>query len=395
MRLVFYTYPGILYGANLSMIDLILGLRKAGVVSMVIYSQEGAIKEKLKILGIPCKHIPFSTSVHWRSAKPLWHPRRWLSELACSIRAIRKYHINQTLMPELVSAARDFCADIAVSNSSTTSVGLDVSKHLSLPHVWHIREYGDLDWDFYPDGGMRRRRKILMDSALVICVSQAVAHHISRQCKISDKQFFVLHNSIASREELLRRHRICKVSPPPRPFIFAITGFVKRSKGQFDAVSALRRVVEQSGIARLVVAGQGATDELKVHAEFEGVGSLIDILGHVSDLSEVYQYADCGLMCSEFEGFGRVTAEFMSWGIPVIGRNSGGTTEIIEDDVNGLLYDGTVDGLASSMLRVMGDSELRQRLGHSASFDALRRFSQQTISSKFIEHVSPLLRPAE
>lgn len=373
------------------MLDLIIGLREKGVESMVIHAQEGPIRERLRDLGIQSHWIPFARNVHWRSTKALWSPRRWMSEAANYSRALRKERFNQQQVPELLAATLAFGAHLIVSNTSASVIGLNVATELHLPHVWHIREFGDLDWDYYPDYGMRRRRMYILQSAQVVCVSKAVAEHIGRQCGITDKRIVVLYDSIASRDELTARAQYVSVTPNSGSFVFAIMGFVKYSKGQFDAVSALRRIVAQGGDPRLIVAGQGATDELQEYAQAEGVADRVDVLGHVSDLSKLYRMADCGLMCSAAEGFGRVTAEFMSWGKPVIGRNSGGTPEIIEDNVNGLLYDGTVDDLASKMLQVMRDSELTSRLGFTAANDALRRFSHQTSSSKFIGLVSPLL----
>jgi glycosyltransferase involved in cell wall biosynthesis len=392
VKIVFFTHGGVLYGANLSMIDLIVGLRKKGVASMVIHANDGPIKDRLCDLVIPSRQIPFDMCVHWRSDKPLWHPRRWASELANAVRAVRKERFNRHQLGAMVAAAREFRADIAVSNASSTVIGLEVAKILGIPHVWHIREFGDLDWDYFPDGGFRRRREHILQSAKAICVSAAVARHHKAQCAIADDgRFAVVHNPVGASEELAHRAALYQQDRDHGPFIFCITGFVKYSKGQFDAVSALRRVIDKGGVAHLVVAGQGAIKELKAHAQKEGVAEHVHVLGHVADLANVYQRADCGLMCSIAEGFGRVTAEFMSWGKPVIGRNCGATSEVIEDGVTGLLYDGTIDGLSSAMIRIMRDQDLRRGLARRALQHASSHFSQETSASAFLSQVSPHL----
>jgi glycosyltransferase involved in cell wall biosynthesis len=96
-------------------------------------------------------------------------------------------------------------------------------------------------------------------------------------------------------------------------------------------------------------------------------------------------------MCSVAEGFGRVTAEFMSWGKPVIGRNSGATPEIVEDGLNGLLYDGTVDGLSSAMIRMMRDDSLRGESARHALQKASNHFCHETNAAAFMAQVGPLL----
>jgi glycosyltransferase involved in cell wall biosynthesis len=391
MRLVFFTFGGVLYGANLSMIDLIVALQAKGVESLVVHAQQGPISSKLHDLGIPSRMIPFATCVHWRSDKPLWHPRRWMSSIANTIRALRKEQFNRKHLKELVAVTRGFSADLVLSNASSTIIGLRVAKLLRIPHVWHVREFGDLDWDYYPDGGFRRRRKNILESAKVLCVSKAVAQHISRQSMVDNGRITVLYNSIASQAELALRASKSRVTSKNRPFTFGLTGFVKYSKGQFEAVSALRRVTDLGEDVQLIVAGDGAIAELKNHAKAEGVADRVFVLGHVSDLSEVYRRADCGLMCSVAEGFGRVTAEFMSWGKPVIGRNSGATPEIIDDSVNGLLYDGTIAGLSSAMLRIIREDGLLEKLSRGALHKVSSDFCHEAISEAFVSEVLPQL----
>ena len=396
VKLVFFTHGGILYGANLSMIDLIVGLRARGVDCMVVHAQHGPIEERLRKLEIPSACIPFENCVHWKSGKPWWHPRRWISEAANWSRAIQKELFNVRQLSKLADAARKFGASLAVSNASGTVIGLDVAKRLGIPHIWHIREFGDLDWDYSPDFGFARRRRQMQESAKVVCVSQAVADHFRRQCGISGGNNVVaMHDSIASKDELTERAKVANSSQSRSgAFTFAITGFVKHSKGQFDAVSALAKLVEHGFDARLVVAGQGATEELKDHAQALGVIDRVDIRGHVTDLSEVYRQSDCGLMCSKAEGFGRVTAEFMSWGKPVVGRNSGATPEIVEHEVNGLLYNGEIEDLARCMERILGDKDLAQRLGRKALETAASRFSHDTNAENFLRAIEPVVPSA-
>ena len=76
----------------------------------------------------------------------------------------------------------------------------------------------------------------------------------------------------------------------------------------------------------------------------------------------MYSRSDCLLMCSEHEAFGRVTAEAMSACLPVIGKNSGGTPEIIVHGETGYLYN-TFDELVESMTRLVQDPALGRQMG--------------------------------
>jgi glycosyltransferase involved in cell wall biosynthesis len=72
-------------------------------------------------------------------------------------------------------------------------------------------------------------------------------------------------------------------------------------------------------------------------------------------------------MCSECEAFGRVTVEAMRAGLPVCGTRSGGTPEIIDHGVNGLLsMAGDVQGLAANLMSLESDEPLRRALATGA-----------------------------
>ena len=64
-------------------------------------------------------------------------------------------------------------------------------------------------------------------------------------------------------------------------------------------------------------------------------------------------------VCAPDEGFGRMTAEANMLGIPVIGRNTGGTKEILELTKGGFLFD-TVEEMARYMNEISSktDSEI-------------------------------------
>ena len=75
------------------------------------------------------------------------------------------------------------------------------------------------------------------------------------------------------------------------------------------------------------------------------------------------------------EGFGLATAEAMAWRLPVVATRSGGSADIIEDGVTGLLVDPSDHaGLADAILRLVSNRELAERLGDAAGARARERF---------------------
>lgn len=369
------------------MVDLISGLKPLGVKAMVIFPEKGDLSLRLEELGIPSAQLPFANCVQWRSAFPKWHPRRLVSIAANSVRSTYKRFANPAQTAQLSEVCQEFKADAIVTNTVAINTGLSVSKRLGLPHVWHIREFGDKDWDFYPDFGLGARRRQMQESALLVFVSNAVKKHHLQQCRLSDSgKYKVIYNAIATRAEIERRLSIDYANHSRHGVVFGFSGYVKYSKGQFDAVHAFKLACEQGLRGKLVFAGEGANRELQSLVDELGMRHLVEIRGHLPqrEMEGFYRSIDCGLMCSVSEGFGRTTAEYMSWGKPVLGRDGGATPEIVRDGLNGYLYDGSIESLAKTMSRIASCEVTRLQLGSAAGRFALENFVSEKASSEFL-----------
>ena len=68
-----------------------------------------------------------------------------------------------------------------------------------------------------------------------------------------------------------------------------------------------------------------------------------------------------------FETFGLVGAEAMSYGVPVVAARIGALSNLVDDGVNGLLFEpGNAEDLAEKVTRLWNDRELVRRLGRAA-----------------------------
>jgi glycosyltransferase involved in cell wall biosynthesis len=82
------------------------------------------------------------------------------------------------------------------------------------------------------------------------------------------------------------------------------------------------------------------------------------------ELGPYYERAAVVAAPSRREGYGFVAREAMAWGRPVVASAVGGLTDAVEDGVTGLLVPpGDVGALRAAIERLLGDAELRARLG--------------------------------
>jgi glycosyltransferase involved in cell wall biosynthesis len=108
-------------------------------------------------------------------------------------------------------------------------------------------------------------------------------------------------------------------------------------------------------------------------------------------MGSFYRRIDCGLMCSTSEGFGRTTVEYMSWGKPVIGRDSGATPEILETNLTGILCGRSTDSLAGAMLQLAAQENRLPEMRSAAKRIVRSRFSLEQVGAQFKELLNQLL----
>jgi glycosyltransferase involved in cell wall biosynthesis len=94
------------------------------------------------------------------------------------------------------------------------------------------------------------------------------------------------------------------------------------------------------------------------------------------ELGPWYEGAAVVAAPSRREGYGVAAREAMAWGRPVVASAVGGLLDAVEDGVTGLRVPaGDVPALRSALERLLGDAELRARLGAAARERAQRDFS--------------------
>jgi glycosyltransferase involved in cell wall biosynthesis len=114
-----------------------------------------------------------------------------------------------------------------------------------------------------------------------------------------------------------------------------------------------------------------------------GIANRVHFAGMVVDLKPFWERADIFLHGSvRPEPFGRVVAEAMRAGVPPIAPDCGGITELVRDEIDGLLYPmGNFLALRNAIVRLAEALETRLRMGEAASIRIATDFSaDQTLS---------------
>lgn len=131
-----------------------------------------------------------------------------------------------------------------------------------------------------------------------------------------------------------------------------------------------RRVLRGAPGARFLVAGDGPLRRsLEQRCSELRLGDAVRFLGDLAHdrALDLLRLADVMFLPSRREGMPVTAIEAMALSRAMVVTSVGGTPELVQDGVSALLVPSDdVEAMAESILRVLGDAALRQRLGHQA-----------------------------
>ncbi len=167
-------------------------------------------------------------------------------------------------------------------------------------------------------------------------------------------------------------------------------GRVLPRKDLLGLLHALTKVRREIPKVRLRVAGetQSASDYVETCRQFiqqQGLGTAVTFCESLSMEDMVQEYARCTLLAlsSKQETAPVVVAEAMAAGRPVVATRVCGVPYMVDDGVSGLLVNyGDVDGLASALIRVLGDHKLRLQMGRHGRKMAEARYRVDAVARK-------------
>jgi glycosyltransferase involved in cell wall biosynthesis len=203
----------------------------------------------------------------------------------------------------------------------------------------------------------------------VICCSRLVAGQFRRGAA----PLTVAYPPIDARHahgdrEAGRRLLGCEGADP----LVAVVGSLSRGRGQDLAIRALPAIRSQATSARLVLVGdphprgvdREYAAELRALAAELGVAGAVAFPGALADLSDLYAAADVVVNPARVpESFGRVAAEALLAGRPVVSADVGAVREVLRDGVDGVLVPPErPDSLAAAVLGLWRDPKAGRRM---------------------------------
>lgn len=306
------TYMG---GATISFLSLLEGMVKRGVQTVVtITDNNPEFIALLDNLNVKYYIVPVAFHSHARfnnAEDMIKYPYRMLRSMRrwfISIRAIKKI-------------ARKEKPDIIHTNVGPIHAGFVAAQKLGIHHVWHVREYGDKDFSIFEFPSTAAFKRDLAKDYTISITKDIRKHNLLE----GNKKAYVVYNGVRNFDDV---HY-----DKDKENYFLCASQIGRAKGHDDVIRAFTVFHKNHNDWRLRIIGLGGgefLEELKQMVRDAKLEEYVSFEGYKSNVTDYMRKAKALIVASHYEGFGRMTAEASFAGCMVIGRDTGGTHEIME-----------------------------------------------------------------
>jgi glycosyltransferase involved in cell wall biosynthesis len=380
MRVLFASHDRTIKGgAERSLFELVVALKADGNIEpIVVVPGEDELSKRLQQNGITC-HVLRTT---------LWadHPADFASVriFGGTYLRLRRLACVAVTVPYWISLIRRVRPSVVVTNTAVIPVPSIAAFLCRIPHVWWVQEFVSADHGLDYVLGERISQKLIgYLSDRVITNSNAVSKHFAQNIPVA--KIKLIPYQVTKYDTQPNR-----VEPGQLRLLFL--GRQSLSKGADLAIKALALLQKDCFDYRLRFVGaseEAFRSKLARLAQDLGVARRIEFIEHCIDPRVHFDWCNVLLMCSSNEAFGRVSAEALKAGRPVIGSAIGGTIEIVSNEVDGLLYTpGSAESLARCIQRIAEDPDLLRMMSRAALTRNKLRFSAE----KQVEDFVSLLR---
>lgn len=323
MKVLYILHSTVMGGSTLSFFTMIKGLKDLGITPIVVIPANKKINpfflkemEKIKLQYEKvylCQSASLETNgfnLFIQRIKRLLLPLRKKYSYICLKQLVKK------IKPDIIH-----------TNTGVIHEGFTVARKLGIPHVWHLREYQELDFKLkiYPSFDFFCK---LLKQSFTISITKGINEYFKLTHCGKAK---IIYNGIFDKDH------VCYF---PKEKYFLCASRISPEKGISDVILAFSDFQQEHNDYKLLIIGTGNKkyiETLRYIADSSSCKNSVQFIGFVENVIPYMAKAKALVVASHNEGFGRMTAEACFCGSLVIGRNSAGTKEILEQ-TGGLFF---------------------------------------------------------
>lgn len=375
MTILFVTHYAGFYGANKSLLTLMLLLRdNHGVQPVVLLPSVGPMCAQLEKENIPYKVSHYYWWVNYNHGTFQWLLNK------------RKQLINWLRIGKLCHLFSEEKPDLIYTNSVCVNVGILMAERLRLPHIWQAREsLSQFSLSLSLSLVLSRHVWALPATKAHIMISDYMMDYYRPY--LPNDRMVRIYNGV-NLPKGIKERRLNKVNGRLK---VACVGVLSDQKNQLELLQA-QTLLKKRGIEiETYFIGTFKSEylaEMQLYITEHHLEELAHMTGHTDDVFGALQEMNLGVVCARDEAFGRTTIEFMLMHMPVIVSDSGANPELIEEGKTGMIYPlDNAERLADCIEHYVKHPELLQLQGDAAAEVARKNFSAERNAELIYEQI--------
>lgn len=215
-----------------------------------------------------------------------------------------------------------------------------------------------------------------VNSVKPVALSKNVLKTVVEEYKLSENDIYIVYNGvnvdIKNRKESYHIDNKFKLVHVGR---FAVA---KNHKILLEAVLEMR--TKGVDISLTLVGDGELKDEIYYYAEKNKMMDYVHFVGTTDNIYFYFENADAFILPSIYEGMPMTLIEAMGYGMPIIASNVGGIPNMIENDMNGILVEPTIDSICTGIQKmILGGDVIRKKYGENAILSSTRFTSERMV----------------
>lgn len=227
----------------------------------------------------------------------------------------------------------------------------------------------------------------------IVVNAQSIRNYVKETEDIPRRDIEVIYNGVELPEGPTDAVKRSELSVKDTDFLIMHVANLKPVKGHRYLLEALKDIIKKCPNVLLLLIGEDTTKgEIAQLAKKMNVENHVRFLGKRTDVRRLLPLADICVLPSLSEGMSNAILEYMAAGKAVVATRVGGTPEIVDDNVTGILVEKENSAqIRDAILRLIQNPVLRQSMGEAGRKKAYDLFSMPGMVKRYEDFFQSVL----
>tara|TARA_B110000196_G_scaffold319262_1_gene336810 strand:- start:1043 stop:2248 length:1206 start_codon:yes stop_codon:yes gene_type:complete len=219
--------------------------------------------------------------------------------------------------------------------------------------------------------------------------------------RIFKKKLVPLYTGVSDFEIFLGTNIRQELSLPTNSLLIIMASSILPGKGQLDLIKSLQSLGEDFSNVHLILAGtpvESSVDSKEYYEKISGyvkdnyLSDKVHFIGWRDDIRDILSASNIYVSTSYSESFPDAVREAMLASLPIIVTDVGGTSELVDVNKNGYLFEpGDISKLTEYLKVLIEDKDLQKQMGQEGKRIIDIKFSTKVYAEDFEKMVNKLI----